>query len=44
VRFTLRPADRTLTDEETEAYRASLLERLERELGVGLRGPGSAAS
>ena len=38
VRFTLRPEDRTLTDDETEGYRAALLERLQGDLGVGIRG------
>jgi phenylalanyl-tRNA synthetase beta chain len=38
VRFTLEPRERTLTDGETEAYRTKLIECLERELRVRIRG------
>jgi phenylalanyl-tRNA synthetase beta chain len=37
VRFTLQPEDRTLTDEETEAYRERLVRTLNERLGVRLR-------
>jgi phenylalanyl-tRNA synthetase beta chain len=37
VRFTIRPADRTLTDEETERYRSAVLERLSGDLAVEIR-------
>jgi len=38
VRFVLSPAERTLTDPETEAYRLELVAALGRELGAVLRG------
>jgi phenylalanyl-tRNA synthetase beta subunit len=38
IRVTLVPLERTLTDDETELYRQALVERLEQELGVHLRG------
>jgi phenylalanyl-tRNA synthetase beta chain len=38
VRVRLQPDDRTLTDEETEAYRESLIARLRDDLGIRLRG------
>jgi phenylalanyl-tRNA synthetase beta chain len=37
LRITLQPEDRTLTDPETEEYRATLVRELERRLGVRLR-------
>ncbi len=37
VRSTLQPMDRTLTDQETENYRVSLVQALENRLGIKLR-------
>jgi phenylalanyl-tRNA synthetase beta chain len=37
VRFTLQPAERTLTDERTESYRGELIRALEAELDVKIR-------
>ena len=37
VRVTLRPLEQSLTDEETESYRAKLVEALDRQLGVKIR-------
>jgi phenylalanyl-tRNA synthetase beta chain len=37
VRFTLQPAERTLTDEQTEEYRGALIRNLETELDVKIR-------
>ena len=42
VRVTLEPDERTLTDDEIESYRRALAERVARDLGVRLRGEGSA--
>jgi phenylalanyl-tRNA synthetase beta subunit len=38
VRLTLVPLETTLTDDATEAYRQTLVARLEQDLGVCLRG------
>jgi len=38
VRVCLRPDERTLTEAEIEAYRRALIEALERDLGIGIRG------
>jgi phenylalanyl-tRNA synthetase beta chain len=38
VRFRLRPEDAALTETEIERYRTALVEVLERDLGVGIRG------
>jgi phenylalanyl-tRNA synthetase beta chain len=37
IRFTLQPADKSLTEQEIEAYRQDLIELLDRRLGIKIR-------
>jgi phenylalanyl-tRNA synthetase beta subunit len=38
IRFTLQPGERPLTEDEIEGYRRSLVDLLDRRLGIKIRG------